>query len=152
MIGLAPELTCRVTADESLDPTTGSPSGPRQYWRVSAATLDGPRITASLAGAGCDWMRVGPDGFWRPDVRLQFRTDDGAIVLMHYTGLIEQTDAFTAAAGADTSTDWSDQYIRLAVDFDTGADRYRWLTTGLYVAAGRLLGTGHLEYAVHRVT
>jgi len=36
--------------------------------------------------------------------------------------------------------------------FDTGAPRYRWLTTGLFVAAGRRLGTGHIEYAVHRIT
>jgi len=33
-----------------------------------------------------------------------------------------------------------------------GAPRYRWLTTSLFVAAGRLLGTGHIEYAVHRIT
>jgi len=36
--------------------------------------------------------------------------------------------------------------------FATGADRYRWLNTSLFVAAGRLLGTGKIEYAVHRVT
>jgi hypothetical protein len=33
-----------------------------------------------------------------------------------------------------------------------GAERYRWLNTSLFVAKGRLLGTGHIEYAVYRVT
>jgi hypothetical protein len=49
------------------------------------------------------------DGFWRPDVRAPFKTDDGEIVLMHYTGLVEQTDAFNAAAEADQPTQWKDQ-------------------------------------------
>ncbi len=34
-------------------------------------------------------------------------------------------------------------------------DRIRaelWLNTSLFVAAGRLLGTGHIEYAIYRAT
>jgi hypothetical protein len=41
--------------------------------------------------------------------------------------------------------------MRLAITFDTGASRYAWLTGHLFVAAGRQLGTGRIEYAVHRV-
>jgi hypothetical protein len=33
-----------------------------------------------------------------------------------------------------------------------GAERYRWLNTSLFVAKGRLLGTGSFEYAVYRIT
>lgn len=68
------------------------------------------------------------------------------------TGLVEQTDAFAAAASEDRETAWTDQYMRLTIQFDTGAPRYRWLTTSLFVAAGRLLGAGHVEYAVYRIT
>jgi Protein of unknown function (DUF3237) len=71
---------------------------------------------------------------------------------MHYTGLVQQTEAFAAAARADRPTDWSDQYMRLAITFDTGDERYAWLNTSLFVASGRLLGTGRIEYAVFRVT
>jgi hypothetical protein len=152
MIGLQPELTYTVTTTQPLEPTAGSPLGSRQYWQISAATLSGDRITATLAATGVDWMAMSPDGFWRPDVRAQFVTDDGAVVLMHYTGLVQQTAAFREAAEADRASDWADQYMRLAIQFDTGADKYRWLNTSLYVAAGRLLGTGKIEYAVHRVT
>jgi hypothetical protein len=53
----------------------------------------------------------------------------------------EQTDAFAAAASEDRETAWTDQYMRLSIRFDTGAPRYRWLTTSLFVAAGRLPGT-----------
>lgn len=152
MIGLAPELTYTVTTTQPTEPSEGSPLGARQYWQVSEATLRGERITASLAATGVDWMGVSPDGFWRPDVRAQFLTDDGAVVFLHYTGLVQHTAAFSEAAEADRPTDWADQYMRLAIQFDTGAEKYRWLNTSLFVAEGRLLGTGRIEYAVHRVT
>jgi hypothetical protein len=151
MIRLEPAFLYRVTTTDPLPATEGSPAGPRIHWQVSAAELDGPEIKARLAGTGGDWMAVGPDGFWRPDVRAQFLTDDGAVVLMHYTGLVEQTNAFKAAAEADRPTDWEDQYLRVAIRFETGAERYRWLNQRLFVAAGRLLGTGRIEYQVYRV-
>ncbi len=145
-------MTYVVRTSNPLDPTTDSPHGARQYWQVSEARLEGPAITAGLAATGVDWMGVGADGFWRPDVRAQFLTDDGAVVLMHYTGLVQQTARFAEAAEADEPTDWADQYMRLSIRFETGAPRYAWLNTSLFVARGRLLGTGHIEYQVFRMT
>ena len=145
-------MTYIVRTSDPLAPTTDSPHGTRQYWQVSEAILDGPGIKAGLAATGVDWMGVSADGFWRPDVRAQFLTDDGAVVLMHYTGLVQQTERFAEAAQADEPTDWADQYMRLSIRFETGAPRYAWLNTSLFVARGRLLGTGHIEYQVFRVT
>jgi hypothetical protein len=149
---LAPEFIYRVKTKGPLPTTKGSPHGERNYWIVSEAEIDGDRIRASLAAPGSDWMNASGDGFWRPDVRAPFLTDDGETVLMHYTGLVEQTPAFKSAAEENRETGWDDQYMRLALRFDTGAARYRWLTTSLFVAKGRLLGTGNIEYAVYRVT
>jgi Protein of unknown function (DUF3237) len=149
---LVQQFIYRVRTAGPLPSTTGSPLGERQYWIVSEAELEGPRLRATLAAPGSDWMWVSADGFWRPDVRAPFKTDDGATILMHYLGLVEQTERFKAAAEADQSTDWDDQYMRLMMRFDTGAKRYEWLNTSLFVAKGRLLGRGHIEYAVHRVT
>lgn len=140
----------RVRTISPLGPTDGSPFPPRQFWQVSEASLRGDRISATLAAPGLDWMQVSADGHWRPDVRLQFLTEDGALILMHYTGLVEQTDSFKAAAEADRETGWADQYMRLTIGFETGAEPYRWLNTALFIAHGRLLGTGHIEYAVFR--
>jgi hypothetical protein len=148
---LEPELIYTVRTSHPLDPTAGSPWGARQYWQVSEATLKGRRIDAELAAAGLDWMGIGTDGYWRPDVRAQFRTRDGAVVLMRYTGLVEQTPAFEAAAAQDRETRWEEQYMRLSLTFETGAERYQFLNTSLFVAAGRLLGTSHIEYAVFRL-
>jgi hypothetical protein len=152
MIALEKEMIYRVRTAHPLDPTKGSPHGARQYWQVSEASLDGPRMKAKLAATGGDWMGVSDDGFWRPNVRAQFVTQDDAVVLMHYTGLVEQTDAFKKAAEADRETAFSDQYMRLALHFETGASSYAWLNKHLFVARGRLLGTGHIEYEVFRIT
>ena len=152
MIGLEQEMTYSVKTTKPLQPTTGSPRAVIQYWQVSEAQLAGKRIRAELAATGIDWMRVGADGFWRPDVRAQFITADGAVVLMHYTGLVEQTERFKAAAEANRATEWDEQYMRLSITFDTGDARYGWLNKSLFVAAGRLLGTGRIEYAVYRIT
>ena len=42
--------------------------------------------------------------------------------------------------------------MRLSIRFETGATRYSWLNTSLFVARGLLLGTGHIEYEVFRLT
>jgi hypothetical protein len=103
---LLPEFLYRVRTTGPLPSTSGSPRGERQYWIVSEAELEGERIRATLAAPGSDWMWVSDDGFWRPNVRAPFTTHDGATVLMHYTGLVEQTPVFKAAAGADRPTSW----------------------------------------------
>jgi len=41
--------------------------------------------------------------------------------------------------------------MRLNVRLETAAARYAWLNTSLFVARGRLLGTGHIEYQIFRV-
>jgi hypothetical protein len=145
------EMTYWVKTINPLEPTEGAPHGKRQYWQISEAYLQGARINAKLAATGMDWMLVSDDGFWRPDVRVQFITDDGAVILLHYTGLVEQTDRFKEAAESDQPTQWDDQYMRLALDFQTGDERYSWLNQHIFIARGRLEGTGRIEYAVFRV-
>jgi Protein of unknown function (DUF3237) len=41
--------------------------------------------------------------------------------------------------------------MRLAMRFEIGAERYRWLTTSLFITKGRLIGTGSVECEVFRV-
>jgi hypothetical protein len=145
-------LTYRFTTRGPLGRTEGSPRGARQYWEMTDGTLTGRDLHARIAMPGSDWMAEAPDGFSRPDVRVALVSDDGALILMHYTGLVEHTDAFLAAAGENRSTGWDDQYMRFAVSFDTGAERYRWLNQSVFVARGHILGTHELEYEIYRVS
>jgi hypothetical protein len=152
MPGLEYEMTYRLEVRGPLAATAGSPRGKREYWEMSEGTLRGPRIDARIAMPGGDWFAVSGDRFGRPDVRVQFITGDGSLILLHYTGLVERTAAFTRAAEAGTETQWTDQYMRMAMSFDTGAEKYAWLNESLFIAEGRLAGPSEIEYGVYRVT
>jgi hypothetical protein len=145
------EMTYRFTTRGPLAPTSSSPLGERQYFEMTAGTLVGDRINARIAMPGGDWMARSPDGFWRPDVRVPLVTDDEAIILLHYTGLVQQTAAFKRAASENRETDWTDQYMRMVMTFDTGVEKYAWLNQSLFVAEGRLIGAAELEYGIYRV-
>jgi hypothetical protein len=77
MLELQYETTFTVRIDGPLGPTIGSPA--RLCWKIAEASLAGPRIAATLAMPGTDWIRVEADGIRRQDQRTQFLTDDGAL-------------------------------------------------------------------------
>jgi hypothetical protein len=145
------EMIYRFRVRGPLAATQGSPRGARQYWEMTEGTLTGKRILAKIAMPGGDWHVIGTDRFGRPDVRVQFETEDGAVLLLHYIGLVERTDAFNKAAESGGATDWGDQYMRMAMTFDTGDTRYAWLNESLFIAEGRLAGPQEIEYAIYRV-
>jgi len=151
MLTLHYEMTYRFRIRGPLRSTDGSPLGARQYWEMTEGTLRGDRIDATIAMPGGDWNRVSSDRFGRPDVRVQFVTHDGAVILLHYTGLVERTDAFNSAAESGGETAWEDQYMRMFMTFDTGAPRYLWLNQSLFIAEGRLAGPAEIEYAIYRL-
>jgi hypothetical protein len=133
-------------------PTTGSPYGARLCWQVTSAELVGPRIRAHLAMPGADWIRLGPDGVRRQDQRLTFVTDDGAVLLLTYdNALIRESPAFLDALRTGGETTVDDQYMRMVAQFDTGDERYAWLTSSLFIGEGRVAGDHRIEYTIHRL-
>ena len=104
LLGLEYEMTFTERIEGPLGPTTGSP--PRLCWKVAEAALAGPRIRASLAMPGTDWIRLGSNGIRRQDQRTQFLTGDGSLILMRYdAALIRGDEEFSAwpAAGRPRS-------------------------------------------------
>lgn len=84
-----------------------------------------------------------------PDVRVQFTTDDGVTVLLHYTGLVKPNPRFIKAATDGAATAFDDQYLRQIMRFETGDQRYLWITQEIYIAEGRLSGLSEIEYNVY---
>jgi hypothetical protein len=152
MLRLEREMTYTLEVAGPLQASDGSGANPRrQYWQMTKATLEGPKIQAHSAMAGIDWFTPYPDGYGRPHVRLPFTTDDGALILLEYNGVVQASKAFMDAVKADRPTSWEDQYMRMALAFDTASARYAWLMQSLFVARGRLLGAHSIEYDVYRV-
>lgn len=149
---LEPEMTFTESIAGPWGPSTGSPLGARLCWQITAARLCGPRIDARLAGPGLDWIRLGPDGIRRQDLHASLLTVDGELVLVRYqVALIRDSHMFLAALEAGHATDYTDQYMRIAPQFDTGAPDYAWLTQSLFVGEGRLVGPRRIQYAIYRV-
>lgn len=125
--------------------------GSRMFLELVGGRVSGVRLNGTLLSGGGDWIVLGADGWGQIDVRGQIETDDGAFIYSHYTGLLELNDKVVHASASSSATDWNDQYFRTSPRFETGDERYRWLTTSLFVAEGHLLSDG-VEYRVFRVS
>ena len=125
--------------------------GKRVYWEVVEGRLKGPRLNGRLSG-GSDWMIDAGDRFWRPHVRTQVRTDDGAWLGLYYDGLVEKSEAFLKAIDSNGSTRWEDHYFRIRPVLESADPRYQWVNTTLFIGEGRVIVPGTVEYRVYRVT
>ncbi|HEY1972685.1 MAG TPA: DUF3237 domain-containing protein, partial [Pseudonocardia sp.] len=123
----APTLVPEFTMTASLKPPVefgAGPFGTRIFFEAADGRAEGARFNADVLTGGGDWALVGPDGLARLDVRVQFRTDDGALVYAQYPGVLELNEAVMTALGTGGSTQFSDQYFRTTPRFETGDERY----------------------------
>ena len=126
--------------------------GSRMFLEVAGGRVTGERLNGRLLSGGGDWIVIGSDGWGQVDVRGQIETDDGASIYTHYTGLLELNETVLNATASGAGTDWGDQYFRTTPRFETGDERYSWLTTSLFASEGRLIEGGGVEYRVYRIT
>jgi hypothetical protein len=121
------ELVPLCTAVVTLAPPIvipGTPLGTRLIGEVTGLDVQGERIKAHLKGAAAaDWLLSSPDGtLGTVDVRITWETDDGAVIYVRYGGRLDMS-VFPGVA-----------YV--APLFDTGDERYAWLTRIQAVAKG----------------
>jgi hypothetical protein len=115
------------------------PSGTRMFREIAGGTVEGPLLRGEVLSGGGDWATIGADGFLRLDVRAQMRTGDGAHVYVQYDGVLELNEPVVTADSSDGGeTAFDDQYWRTAPRFETGDERYVWLTQATFVARGRI--------------
>lgn len=145
---LVHEFTFHATLSETL-PVGAVPAGTRAVAVVSGGRAEGERIRGAVVGPGADWAIIGSDGWVHVDVRLQVRTDDGAVLLLTYTGSLELNDAARAALRGG-STNFGDHAFATHLRIECGDERYAWVNRTLFVGEGRLL-PGGVEYRVHRL-
>ncbi len=125
------------------------PNGARQIYDVTGGTFEGPKLRGTLLPSGGDWIRFGPDGVGRLDVRATFATDDGAHIYVQYFGVADFASVMEKFARGE-STDYGEIYFITTPRFETGDERYAWLNRIVAVAEGRA-GPGWVEYRVSQV-
>ena len=112
----------------------GGPAGTRRIVNVTGGSIDGPRLRGTILPPCGDWVTVRADGTAKLDVRLTIETDDGALILMTYTGINATRDG--------------ERIIRTAPLFETEDERYAWLNTVQAVGLGSA-GGGVVTYQVY---
>jgi hypothetical protein len=124
-------LTGTLSAASSIQ---GGPAGTRRIVNVTGGSIDGPRLRGTILPPGGDWITVRADGTAKLDVRLTIDTDDGALILMTYTGI--------------SATRNGDRTIHTAPLFETGDERYAWLNAVQGIGIGSS-GGGVVTYQVY---
>jgi Protein of unknown function (DUF3237) len=110
------------------------PQGTRTIVQIVSGRFEGPRLKAAVQIPAGDWITNRADGSYRLDVRLTLKTDDGALILVTYNGIGQ-----TTSVGAS---------LRAAPLFETGDQRYAWLTKLQAIAVGERVGTD-VKYDVY---
>jgi len=111
-----------------------APLGTRVVVGGEGGTFEGPKVKGTIHPPGGDWVTVRADGNLALDVRLLLRTDDGADILMTYTGI-------GLEGGAK---------LRTTPRFETGDERYAWLNAVQCVGLGAT-GENSVSYEVYAV-
>lgn len=127
------------------------PLGRRSYFEVTGGAATGKRFSADVLSGGGDWLLVGRDNYARLDVRVQFKTNDGALIYTQFFGLFELNAKVREAMASGGNTTYADQYFRTTPRMETGDERYGWMNQSIFVARGHLLEGPKVEYEVYRV-
>ena len=138
MITLVPLCTMTLMLGKAVD-AGSTPAGHRLTAEVTSATVSG-RMNGGLArGASADWFTLTPGGLILPDVRLAIQTDDGAVVLIRYTGRL------LFAPGQES-------VAFIAPVFETGDARYQWLNRVQAVGKGIMpADLSRIDYEVYEL-
>ena len=110
------------------------PQGTRTIVQILGGRFEGPRLKATVQTPAGDWITNRADGSYRLDVRMTLKTDDGALILVTYNGIGQTTPAGASLRGAPL--------------FETGDQRYAWLTRLQAVSVGERVGTD-VKYNVY---
>jgi hypothetical protein len=129
-----------------------TPDGYRMTMPVAGGRFEGPRLSGDVVPmSGADWSRIRADGSGGLDVRMTFKTDDGALIYVHWHGLMvfapdEQAYALDFAKSDDPDGAHR-YYFRTSPRLEVGDERYAWLNALLCVSKSRT-GDGGV---IHRV-
>ncbi len=127
-----------------------SPFGTRSVFIVTGGTFEGPKMRGTVRPGGGDWFLSLPNGAGELDVRATLETDDGALILLTYHGIIDVAPAVVQRVFAGEDVAPSEYYFRTTPRFETGDERYAWLNKLTCVATG-YFGPNKVGYRVFAV-
>ena len=142
-------FTITVTVD-TLHDVGLVPSGTRHIDMLGKGTFEGPRLKGEVLAGGMDMKTVRADGAMNPNVRMVLKTDDGALVIMLYTGVRHGSPEVMARLARGEVVPPTEYYLRNTPYFETAAPRYDWLNRIVAVGVGRRM-PDHASYDVFQI-
>jgi hypothetical protein len=133
-----------------------SPWANRRVGYITGGRFEGARLSGDILPGGGNWSEsgAGPDGaaVGTFDARSVWRTDDGAMIYVTYSGrsLIPPDVAAEFRDPAQPHVDPSRYLIRIAPVFETADPRYAWLNAVLAVGCGERM-TGGIRHYIHAI-
>ncbi len=127
-----------------------TPFGARSIFIVTGGTFEGPRLRGTFRPGGGDWLLTLANGAGELDVRITMETDDGALILVTYRGVLDAAPAIFARIfdGEDVSP--SEYYFRTTPRFETGSTKYAWLNKLVCIGTG-CPAPGKVSYRIFTV-
>lgn len=125
-----------------------TPTGRRTTGTISGGWISGPRITARVL-EGTDYAVSRPDDVLVPNIKCVVQTDDDALILISYTGIITPWSKVLEARRGNP-VDLSDLEWKVNLSFETSAPRYDWLNRTLAVGRGTV-AEGGFPYAAYEL-
>lgn len=124
-----------------------SPFGDQRVGYVTGGRILGPRIKGEVLPGGGNWPRSGRLGdaaVGTFDARAVWKTDEGDLIYLTYTGRSVIPDAVRAlfADPAKPPVDPSRYLLRIAAVFETASETYGWLNGVLAIGVGEVTSFG----------
>jgi hypothetical protein len=141
-------FTIRVTVDHLHD-VGDTPFGTRHIDMLGEGSFEGPKLKGAVLG-GMDQKIFRSDGAMNPNVRMILKTEDDALIYMHYTGLRYGSPEVMQRIADGEVVDPSEYYLRNTPYFETAAPQYDWLNRIVSVGVGKRM-PDHASYDVFRI-
>jgi hypothetical protein len=134
-----------------------SPLCSRRIGYVTGGSFTGAKLKGEILPGGGNWSQSGETAPGRAvgtfDARCIWRTHDGALIYMTYTGRTVVTADVSAEFRDPEQSERVDQsryYIRIAPVFETADPRYLWINEILAVGCGHKTAQGirHSIFAI----
>jgi Protein of unknown function (DUF3237) len=131
--------------------------GERRLGYVTGGHFEGERLKGEILPGGGNWSTAGRLGADKSvgtfDARSVWRTHDGALIYLTYTGRSIIPDDVGAAfrdPAREANVSPADYQLRVAMVFETADPRYEWINGVLAIGCGERLSAGvrHTIYEI----
>jgi hypothetical protein len=127
-----------------------TPGGYRRTGVVPGGRFEGQRLSGEVLDGGSDWQTVRGDGAITLDVRLNLKTDDGALISMTYRGIRHGPVDVMQRMEKGEVVDAANYYFRVNPLFETSATKYDWINRVVAVGVGHRRADGPV-YSIFEV-